>query len=126
MTALVSAEIRKLLEPIILDPDNLCRISAKAERIVGYVVAKVYRQMGEIGPLVCQKGCEDSAVNLLRAVLGRLEGYEVSMYVPSKERAVLNFLRKSGFAKSFRVARMFFGPPIVKDCICMAESLERG
>ena len=117
---------RKLLEPIILDPDNLCCISAEGERMVGYVVAKVYRQMSEIGPLVCQKGREDVAVNLLRSVLSRLEGYEVSMYVPNKESTILNSLKTLGFTESFRVARMFFGSPIAKDCICMAESLERG
>jgi ribosomal protein S18 acetylase RimI-like enzyme len=117
---------RKLLEPIILDPDNLCCISAEGERMVGYVVAKVYRQMGEIGPLVCQKGREDAAVNLLRSVLSKLEGYEVSMYVPNKESTILNYLKTLGFTESFRVARMFFGSPIAKDCICMAESLERG
>jgi ribosomal protein S18 acetylase RimI-like enzyme len=121
-----SSSRRKLLEPIILDPDNLCCISAEGERMVGYVVAKVYRQMGEIGPLVCQKGREDAAVNLLRSVLGRLEGYEVSMYVPNKESTILNYLKTLGFTESFRVARMFFGSPIAKGCICMAESLERG
>ena len=120
------ASRRKLLEPIILDPGNLCHISAERERVVGYVVAKVYRHMGEIGPLVCQKGREDVAINLLKAVLSGLEGYEVSMYILNKESAILNSLRMLGFAESFRVARMFFGSPIPKDCICTAESLERG
>jgi GNAT superfamily N-acetyltransferase len=117
---------RKLLEPIILDPGNLCDILAERERMVGYVVAKVYGRMGEIGPMVCQKGREDVALNLLRAVLDRLEGYEVSMYVPNKESAILNLLKMLGFAESFRVVRMFFGPSLAEDCICMAESLERG
>jgi predicted N-acetyltransferase YhbS len=117
---------RKLLEPIILDPGNLCDILAEREGMVGYVVAKVYRHMAEIGPLACQKGREDVALTLLRAVLNRLEGYGVSMYVPNKESTILNSLKMLGFAESFRVARMFFGSPLAKDCICMAESLERG
>jgi len=117
---------RKLLEPIILDPDNLCLLSAEGKRMIGYAVAKVYRQMGEIGPLVCQKGREDVAVNLLRSLLSRLEGYEVSMYVSSKESTILDSLKTLRFAESFRVARMFHGPPTAEDCICMAESLERG
>jgi GNAT superfamily N-acetyltransferase len=120
------ASRRKLLEPIILDSGNLCDIFVERERMVGYVVAKVYRRMGEIGPMVCQRGREDVALNLLRAVLDRLEGYEVSMYVPNKESAILNLLKMLGFAESFRVARMFFGPSLAEDCICMAESLERG
>lgn len=120
------ASRRKLLEPIILDKDNLCYVSVEGDQMVGYVVAKVYRQMGEIGPLMCRRKREDVAINLLRMVLSRLEGHEVSMYVPNKESVVLDTLSKLGFTKSFRVARMFFGSPIVKDCINMAESLERG
>lgn len=120
------ASRRKLLEPIIIDPDNLCYMSIERGKMVGYVVAKVCRQMGEIGPLTCLREREDVAINLLRVVLSRLEGYEVSMYVPNKESAILNTLSKLGFTGSFRVARMFFGPLIVKDCINMAESLERG
>ena len=122
----LGASRRRLLEPIILDPDNLCCISAEGERIVGYVVAKVYRHMSEIGPLVCRKGREDAAVNLLRSVLSRLQGYDVSMCVPNKERAILNFLKTLGFTESFHVARMFCGSPIAEDCMSLAESLERG
>ena len=117
---------RKLLEPIILDPDNLCSISAEEKHMVGYVVAKVYRHMSEIGPLVCRKGREDAAVNLLRSVLSRLQGYEVSMCVSNKESTIINFFKTLGFNESFRVARMFFGSPIAEDCISMVESLERG
>jgi len=120
------ASRKKLLEPIILDPDNHCYTSNEEGRIIGYAVAKVYRHVGEIGPLICQKEREDVAINLLMAVLDRLEGREVSMCVPNKESTILNTLRKLGFTESFRVARMFFGSPIVNDCICMAESLERG
>ncbi|HVP17142.1 MAG TPA: GNAT family N-acetyltransferase [candidate division Zixibacteria bacterium] len=120
------ASRRKLLEPIILDPDNLCCLSAQGKRMVGYAVAKVYRKMGEIGPLVCQKGREDVAVTLLRSLLSRLEGYEVSMCVPSKESTILDSVKTLRFAEIFRVARMFHGSPIAEDCICMAESLERG
>lgn len=120
------ASRRKLLEPIILDSDNLCFTSAEGERMIGYVVAKVYRHMGEIGPLVCKKGREDVAVNFLSSVLSRLEGYEVSMCIPNRESTILKFLKTLGFTESFRVTRMFFGSPVTEDCICMAESLERG
>jgi len=120
------ASRRKLLEPVILDKDNLSFVSIEEKGMIGYVVAKMYGRMGEIGPLVCQKGREDVAINLLKSVLSRLEGYEVSIYVPSRENAILNFLRTTGFAESFRVARMFFGSPVAKACVCMPESLERG
>jgi len=117
---------RKLLEPIFLDSNNLCYMSIEDGRILGYAAAKVYEEMAEIGPLVCRKGRSDIAVNLLKAILDRLNGFEVAMCVPRKEHAILNMLMEARFRENFRVARMFFGPPVVKDCIYMAESLERG
>lgn len=120
------ASRRKLLDPIVSDPDNLCYVSIEEGQTVGYVVAKIYRQMGEIGPLICRREREEIATNLLKAVLSRLEGYDISLYVPNKERVILETLGKLGFAESFRVTRMFFGSPVVKDCVNVAESLERG
>jgi GNAT superfamily N-acetyltransferase len=120
------ASRRKLLEPILLDQDNLCYTSIENARISGYAVAKIYGRTAELGPLVCRQGRSDIAINLLKATLNRLKGSEVSMCVPKKESLILNMLMLSGFSESFRVARMFFGPPFVKDCIYIAESLERG
>jgi GNAT superfamily N-acetyltransferase len=117
---------RKLLEPILLDPNNLCYISIEDGQISGYIAAKVYEKIAEIGPMVCRRVCNDIAINLLRAILNRLEGFGVSMYVPKNEHAILNMLMDAGFSENLHVARMFFGPPVVKDCIYMAESAERG
>ena len=94
--------------------------------MVGYVVAKVYRQMGEIGPLVCERERGDVAINLLRAILNRLSGYEVTIFVPTNERVLLDVLNKLRFGESFRVSMMFHGPTISSDCFFVADSLERG
>lgn len=120
------ASRRKLLEPIIQDLDNLCYFTAENGKITGYAIAKVYKGGTELGPLVCSERRSDAAINLLRTILDRLEGLEVSMCVPSKENLILNMLIKSGFKENFRVARMFFGVPHIKGCIYAAESLERG
>ncbi|MFQ6075221.1 MAG: GNAT family N-acetyltransferase [Candidatus Bathyarchaeia archaeon] len=117
---------RKLLEPILLDTDNLCYISMEDRRMSGFVVAKVYEGMAEVGPLVCRRGRSDIATGLLKTTLNRLEGLEVSMCVPEKESAILDTLMGFGFSEDFRVARMFYGHPVIKDCIYVAESLERG
>jgi len=121
-----SGDRRKLIEPIILDSDNVCYISVKGKRIVGYVAAKMFGKMSEIGPLVSQKGQDSVAIGLLNSALSRLEDYEVLMYVPNKESVILNYLNTLGFTESFRVVRMFLGFPLTENCICMAESLERG
>lgn len=120
------ASRRKLLEPILFDSDNLCYMSIRDGRISGYAVAKVYRGMAELGPLACEQGRSDIALGLLGTMLNRLEGLEVSMCVPERESSILSVLIKSGFSKSLRVARMFFGSPITQHCIHLAESLERG
>jgi GNAT superfamily N-acetyltransferase len=120
------ASRRKLLEPILFDPDNLCYFYSEKGQIRGYVVAKVYRGISELGPLVCQQGRSDIAINLLRTVLDRLQRLEVSMCASKKEDLILNMLVNSGFGETFRVARMFFGGVGAKDCVCLAESLERG
>lgn len=120
------ASRKKLLEPILADSDNLCYVADEDGQILGYAVAKVFRGMAELGPLMCQQGCADVAMNLLKATLNGLKGLEVSVCVPEKESPILKTLKESGFEESFRVARMFHGPPIVDRCICLAESLERG
>jgi N-acetylglutamate synthase-like GNAT family acetyltransferase len=120
------ASRRKLLEPILLDPDNLCYISIEDRRISGYAIAKVYGQTAEIGPLVCPLGRNDLAIDLPKAILHRLNGFEVSMCLPKKEHVILNMLMDAGFKESFPVARMFSGRPLVENCIYVAESLERG
>jgi len=125
-SACFGASRRKLLEPILFDPDNLCYFYTENGNVFGYVVAKLYRGMAELGPLVCQQGRSDIAINLLRTILNKLEGLEVSMCIPQKEKAILNMLIQWGFTENFRVARMFFGMPSVRECIFAAESLERG
>jgi GNAT superfamily N-acetyltransferase len=120
------ASRRKMLEPILLDSDNLCYESSEDGQILGYAVAKVYRGRAELGPLVCQRGRTDVALDLLTATLNRLKRLEVSLCIPEKESQIIKMLMESGFTENFRVARMFHGPRIVDKCIYLAESLERG
>jgi GNAT superfamily N-acetyltransferase len=120
------ASRKKLLEPILLSSANKCYLCVEDGEMIGYCVAKVYEDMAELGPLVCKKGRNDVAAQLLWANLNGLGGFEVSMCVPRKELAIISTLSKSRFRERFRVARMFLGLPINKDCIYVAESLERG
>jgi ribosomal protein S18 acetylase RimI-like enzyme len=117
---------KKLLEPILLDAGNLCYIATENDGIAGYVAAKVYDKMAEVGPLICHANHVEAAVMLLKTILNGLNGLAVSMCIPKKEAALLNMLSKVGFKEDFRVARMFLGSAVVKNCIYMAESLERG
>lgn len=117
---------RKLLEPLLLNQDNLCYVSIEGGHVSGFVVAKVWEGIADVGPLVCGRGRSDIALDLLKATLNRLRGSVVSMCVPEKEAAMISMLMGLGFKEDFRVARMYRGRPVVGDCIYVAESLERG
>jgi GNAT superfamily N-acetyltransferase len=117
---------KKLLEPIILDPDNLCYTISKNNHVSAYVVAKAYRGVAELGPLVCPEGRSDLAVDLLNMVLDKLDSVEVSLFLPLKESILINMLKDKEFTEEFHVAKMFYGAPIAKGCVQAAESLERG
>ena len=120
------ANRKKLLEPILLGTGNLCYIAIENDGIAGYVAAKVYDKMAEVGPLICHANHVEAAVVLLKTILNRLNGLTVSMCMPKKEAALLNMLSKAGFREDFGVVRMFLGSAVAKNCIYMAESLERG
>jgi GNAT superfamily N-acetyltransferase len=120
------ASRRKMLEPILTDRDNLCFVSTEHGRISGFATAKVYRGLAELGPLACKRRQAKTAAGLLRATFNKLDGLEISAFVPEKEKAIVSMLMQSGFYESFRVERMFHGPSVTQDCIYIAESLERG
>ncbi len=116
---------RKLLDEILLDKSNRCYVSIRDSKIAGYVVAKIYDETSEIGPLVCrQDGAE--AITLLRTVLSDLKGREVWVCLPTSEKTLIQLLFRAGLEESFRVTRMFLGTPIAENCTYVAESLERG
>ena len=117
---------KKLLEPILRNPGNLCFASTKEDKIVGYAAAKVYEETAEVGPLVCLRNRADIAVPLLETILSKLRNMEVHVCLPSAEKALLKTLSQAGFTEDFKVTRMFLGPANANPCIYVAESLERG
>jgi GNAT superfamily N-acetyltransferase len=117
---------KKLLESIILDRGNLCYYASEGGRVTGYVAATVYEKMAWVGPLICSEGEVNVALSLVRAVLGKLAGKSVYAVVPKKEDALANMLFSAGLSEDFYVTRMFLGQAVAKNCIYMAESLERG
>lgn len=116
----------KMLEPIISDPDNVAYVSMENKKIVGYSVAKIFGGMAELGPVACAKGKIKTALSLIATTLNDVKGHEASIFIPENEVEILSMLTKNGFSQALRVKRMFNGPPMAKDCILTAESLERG
>jgi GNAT superfamily N-acetyltransferase len=116
----------KLLESIILEKGNLGYFKGEADDVEGYVAATVYEKMAWVGPLICKEGKVDVATSLLKAVLPNLAGKTVYMVLPKKEKALIDMLFSVGFREDFSVSRMFLGEAVAKNCIYVAESLERG
>ncbi len=120
------ASRKKLLEAILHSKGNLCYLSTENGHVLGYAMAKAYGGFAEIGPLACQRERSDIAINLLKGVLNRLDGFKVSFCLSKKEIVIVNFLSEMGINEHFYVVRMFLKPFNCKDCIYLAESLERG
>jgi hypothetical protein len=117
---------RKLLEPILFSKGNLCYVSTENKEITGYVAAKIYDKIAEVGPLICKADHVKASILLLKTILNKLDGFNVFIYIPKKETELLNILHKAGLKEDFTVVRMFLGSPVAKNCIYTAESLERG
>jgi GNAT superfamily N-acetyltransferase len=117
---------KKLLESIILEKGNLSYYFSRNNEVAGYVAATVYETMAWVGPLICEVGNVDGAVALLKAVLAKLTGKSVYLVPPKNEFDLLDMLFSAGFTEDFSVARMFLGETTAKNCVYLAESLERG
>jgi GNAT superfamily N-acetyltransferase len=117
---------KRLLESIILDEGNVSYCISEGRKTVGYVAATVYDKMAWIGPLVCQDQRQDDALLLVRAVLAKLDGKSVYTVVSKKDTLLIDAFTFFGLTEEFSVSRMFHGKPVGKNCIYIAESLERG
>jgi GNAT superfamily N-acetyltransferase len=116
----------KLLESILFEDNNLGFYISEGNEVVGYVAATVYPTMTWIGPLTCQEGNLDAAAKLVKAVLAKLTGQSIYAALPKKETFLQRMLFSVGFQEDFSVVRMFFGSVTARNCIYLAESLERG
>jgi len=63
---------------------------------------------------------------LVKAALTKLTGQSIYVALPKKETFLQQIFATVGFQEDFTVVRMFFGPVKARNCIYLAESLERG
>jgi len=116
----------ELLKSILFDKANTsCCITNNDGEILGYVAATVYEKAAWIGPLVCQPQRNDIATALVKSVLGELASKQVYAVIPKKDPLATLFF-SAGFRETFFVSRMVLGQTNTKNCIYLAESLERG
>ena len=117
---------QNLLESIILEKRNLSYYVSESEEVVGYIAATVQEKNAWIGPLICQTPRVDLADLMVRTVLSKLGGKSIYTVLPKKESALLDTFSGVGFKEDFSITRMFLGEAVARNCIYLAESLERG
>jgi predicted N-acetyltransferase YhbS len=120
------ASRRKTIELLLREKNNLCFTAKEGKEVVGYSAVKVSYGLAEVGPLVCKKSHIDLANSLLATTLNNLIGSGAFLYIPKKEVSLINVANNAGFKIKFSLVRMFLGPIAAKDCVYIAESLERG
>lgn len=118
---------KRLLERIISNRRNLCYVGCKGDKLLGFVFAKRYSELVEVGPMVCRREYEKFPTDLLYALLKDLTGFEVHISVTENAEQLLSTLKSLGFNQRFQVVRMFHGETVSDNgCLVAAESLERG
>jgi GNAT superfamily N-acetyltransferase len=115
-----------LLNSIVLVRGNLGYCIPNEAGLDGYVLAKVYEGIAEVGPLVCSPDHPEVALKLLKGALSNLGGLDVYLYLPRNQTMLQDYLHSVGFMEQFRLTRMFLARNLSKNCIYIAESLERG
>ncbi|MCW3999734.1 MAG: GNAT family N-acetyltransferase [Candidatus Bathyarchaeota archaeon] len=116
----------RLLQTILLHDDNIAFKFVEKAELKGYIAATVYPTLAWIGPLICQVQRRDAARLLVKAALSRLGGKTAYAVVSKADVDLMEVLGEAGFRQDFSVTRMFLGQLSAKNCIYMAESLERG
>lgn len=124
-SACFGGDRKKLLQWLMAMEGFVSCCLSENRQLVGFAMAKVYANMAELGPLGCQKNRPDLAIRLLRCILGKVNT-ESYVFLPKKETVLQEFLLDLGFKERFHVTSMFFGKVRAKNCIYLAESLERG
>jgi len=116
----------RLIDSIVLEAGNAGYYVSDRGHVVGYIAATIYQSMAWIGPLVCTPSRFDVAGKLVSAVLTKLSGKSVYTVAPKEDKVLLDLLYSIGFKEEFTVTRMYSGVTSAKNCIYLAESLERG
>ncbi len=117
---------KRLFESVLLEKGNRCYYSAVQGEVVGFVMAKVYEDMVEIGPILYRRNKQDVALKLVKSLLARFNNGDVYVCLPAKETALLVSFEEAGLRESFRLTRMFLGSVAAQNCVYVPESLERG
>jgi GNAT superfamily N-acetyltransferase len=117
---------KQLIESIALEEGNAGYYASDRGHVVGFAAATIYDSMAWLGPLTCYPGRYDILGKLVSSILAKTSGRTVYTVTPKTDKVLLDLFASIGFKEEFTVKRMFNGTNLAKNCIYLAESLERG
>jgi GNAT superfamily N-acetyltransferase len=120
------SERTRLIESIVLEEGNAGYYASERGHVVGFAAATIYDSMAWLGPLTCHPGRYDLVGKLVSSILAKTAGRSVYTVAPKTDQVLLDLFSSIGFKEEFTVTRMFNGINQAKNCIYLAESLERG
>jgi GNAT superfamily N-acetyltransferase len=120
------SESTRLIESIVLEEGNAGYYASERGHTVGFAAATIYNAMAWLGPLTCHPGRYDLVGKLVSSILAKTAGRSVYTVAPKTDQVLLDLFSSIGFKEEFTVTRMFNGINQAKNCIYLAESLERG
>jgi predicted GNAT family acetyltransferase len=122
-----SGDRSRLISSIVLEDGNAGYYMTDKGHVVGYVAATIYESMAWIGPMVCDPSKRyEFAGRLVSSILAKVAGKSVYTVAPKSDAVLLDLLSSIGFKEEFTVTRMYNGISAARNCIYLAESLERG
>jgi predicted GNAT family acetyltransferase len=84
-------------------------VAKRGRRLQGFIVGSPSEKTCEIGPWVVEPTADGIAEDLYHALLEAADSSEVAFSGPSRNAALLEFVRKAGFKEVFRALRMWWG-----------------
>jgi len=116
----------RLLRSIVFEDGNVGYYASERGHVIGYTAATIYPSMTWVGPLICHPSKYDVGGKLIASALAKATYRSVYMVAPKADSVLLDMLASVGFKEKFTITRMFLGKFEAKNCIYLAESLERG
>lgn len=116
----------RLIESIVFEEGNAGYYASERGHVAGFAAATIYSSMAWLGPLTCYPGRYDLVGKLVSSILAKTVGRSVYTVAPKTDQVLLDLFSSLGFKEEFTVTRMFNGVNLAKNCIYLAESLERG
>jgi ribosomal protein S18 acetylase RimI-like enzyme len=103
------ANRHKVIKKIYQKFPDLCFVSYKNQKLIGYIMARERKDDYQIGPWICQSDLPDSAEGLLKAALKKLMGNKIRIGTLELNKHSVTMIKKYCFNEIEYSVRMYYG-----------------